>query len=179
VLGLLILLAASAFSGGGDSPIIPPPGPPFLSVSTDPGNGDGNPYGVAFVPDGFPPGGPLRASDVLVSNFNSGSALGTGTGFQGTGTTIGQIKQSGGPAALFFGGTPPLGLTTVLGVLKAGFALVGNLPTIDGTCGTIGQTSLLIIDRKGKQVGTLTDNTLLDGPWDLIVNDVGNRLTLV
>ncbi len=167
-MGLLILLAASAFSGG-SAPIIPPPGSPVFSVSTDSGNGDGNPYGVAFVPDGFPPGGPLRAGDVLVSNFNSSSGL------QGTGTTIVQIKQSGGPASLFFGGTPPLGLTTALGVLKAGFVLVGNLPTTDGTCSTIGQTSLLIIDRHGKLAGTLTDNTLLDGPWDLTVNDVGNR----
>ncbi len=167
---LLISLAASALPGsGGGSPIIPPPGSPILSVSTDPGNGDGNPYGVAFVPDGFPPGGPLRAGDVLVANFNSNSGL------QGTGTTIVQIRQSGGPASLFFGGTPPLGLTTALGVLKAGFVLVGSVPTTDGTCNTIGRTSLLIIDRHGKLVGTLTDNTLLDGPWDLTDNDVGNR----
>ena len=167
-IGLLILLATSGFSGG-NSPIIPPPGSPIISVSTNSGNGDGNPYGVAFVPDGFPPGGPLRAGDVLVSNFNSSSGL------QGTGTTIVQIKQSGGPASLFFGGTPPLGLTTALGVVKAGFVLVGNLPTTDGTCTTIGQTSLLIIDRNGKLVTTLTDHTLLDGPWDLTVNNVGNR----
>src|SRR6516225_10753766 len=151
---LLISLAAPAFSGPGGA-IIPPSGPPILSVSTDSGNGDGNPYGVAFVPAGFPPGGPLRAGDVLVSNFNSSSGL------QGTGTTIVRIKQSGGPASLFFGGTPPLGLTTALGVVKAGFVFVGNLATTDGTCTTIGQTSLLIIDHKGKQVGTLTDNALL------------------
>src|SRR5215469_8984275 len=169
-IGLLISLATSAFSADGkSSPIIPPPGSPIISVSTDSGNGDGNPYGVAFVPAGFPPGGPLRAGDVLASNFNSSSGL------QGTGTTIVQIKQSGGPASLFFGGTPPLGLTTALGVLKAGFVLVGSLPTTDSTCNTIGQTSLLIIDRNGKLVETLTDNTLLDGPWDLTVNDVGNR----
>jgi hypothetical protein len=169
-IGLLILLATSAFSeDGGNSAIIPPPGSPILSVSTDSGNGDGNPYGVAFVPDGFPPGGLLRAGDVLVSNFNSNSGL------QGTGTTIVQIKQSGGPASLFFGGTPPLGLTTALGVLKAGFVLVGSLPTTDGTCNTIGPTALLIIDRHGNLVTTLMDPNLLDSPWDLTVNDVGNR----
>ena len=166
---LLISLATSALSESGGGPIIPPPGSPILSVSTDSGNGDGNPYGVAFVPNGFPPGGPLRAGDVLVSNFNSNSGL------QGTGTTIVQIKQSGGPAALFFGGTPPLGLTTALGVLKAGFVIVGSLPTSDGTCNTIGQTSLLIIDRQGNLVETLMDADLLDGPWDLTVNDLGNR----
>jgi len=169
-IGLLVSLATPAFSAdGGSSPIIPPSGSPIISVSTNSGNGDGNPYGVAFVPDGFPPGGPLRAGDILVSNFNSNSGL------QGTGTTIVQIKQSSGPATLFFGGTPPLGLTTALGVLKAGFVLVGNLPTTDGSCNTIGQTSLLIIDRNGKLVETLTDSVLLDGPWDLTVNDVGNR----
>jgi DNA-binding beta-propeller fold protein YncE len=59
--------------------------------------------------------------------------------------------------------------------LKAGFVLVGSLPTTDGTCHTIGQTSLLIIDRRGNLVATLTDPNLLDGPWDLTVNDVGNR----
>jgi hypothetical protein len=165
---LLVSLATTALLGDGGA-IIPPPGSPILSVSTDSGNGDGNPYGVAFVPNGFPPGGPLRAGDVLVSNFNSSSGL------QGTGTTIVQIKQSGGPASLFFGGTPPLGLTTALGVLKAGFVIVGNLPTTDGTCNTIGPTSLLIIDRHGNLVANLTDANLLDGPWDLTINDLGNR----
>ena len=99
-IGLALLLVTSALSGGEKgSPIIPPSGSPIFSVPTDSGNGDANPYGVAFVPNGFPPGGPLRAGDVLVSNFNSNSGL------QGTGTTIVQIKQSGGPASLFFGGT--------------------------------------------------------------------------
>src|SRR5215470_3586890 len=157
VMGLLISLATSTVSGGGaSSPIIPPPGSPILSVPTDSGNGDGNPYGVAFVPDGFPPGGPLRAGDVLVSNFNSNSGL------QGTGTTIVQVKQSGGPASLFFGGAPTLGLTTALGVLKAGFVIVGSLHTTDGTCNTIGPTSLLIIDHHGNLVANLMDADLLD-----------------
>jgi hypothetical protein len=164
---LLVSLATTALLHG--QAIIPPSGSPIFSVPTDSGNGDGNPYGVAFVPNGFPPGGPLRAGDVLVANFNSNSGL------QGTGTTIVQIKQSGGPASLFFGGTPPLGFTTALGVLRAGFVFVGSLPTSDGTCNTIGQTSLLIIDHQGNLVATLTDPNLLDGPWDLTVNDLGNR----
>ena len=50
-------------------------------VSTVPANGDVNPYGVAFVPNGFPTGGPLEPGDVLVSNFNNSANL------QGTGTT--------------------------------------------------------------------------------------------
>lgn len=165
---VLLVLQATALLAQ-EAAIIPPPGSPVFSVSTNSGNGDGNPYGVAFVPDGFPAGGPLRAGDILVSNFNSNSGL------QGTGTTIVQIKQSGGPASLFFAGQSALGLTTALGVLKAGFVIVGNLPTTDGTCNTIGQTSLLIIDRNGNLVANLTDTNLLDGPWDLTVNDMGNR----
>src|SRR5215472_10531864 len=42
----------------------------FLEMSTVPSNGDLNPYGVAFVPDGFP-GGALSPGDILVSNFNN------------------------------------------------------------------------------------------------------------
>ena len=73
-ISLALLLVTSALSGGEKgSPIIPPSGSPIFSVPTDSGNGDANPYGVAFVPNGFPPGGPLRAGDVLVSNFNSNS----------------------------------------------------------------------------------------------------------
>ncbi|HMB03140.1 MAG TPA: hypothetical protein VKP69_05285, partial [Isosphaeraceae bacterium] len=43
---------------------------PFSPVSTVPTNGDTNPYGVAFVPNGFPSGGKLNPGDILVSNFN-------------------------------------------------------------------------------------------------------------
>ncbi len=169
-IGLLILLATAAFAGGGrNSPIIPAPGSPILSVSTVPSNGDQNPYGVAFVPKGFPKGGPLNANDILVSNFNDGANV------QGTGSTIVQIKQSGGPASVFFQGQPGLGLTTALGVLKSGFVIVGSVPTTDGTCATIQQGALLIIDRQGNLVTTLSDPTLLDGPWDLTIDEEGNH----
>jgi hypothetical protein len=168
-MGLMILVTTSGFSGDeGKSPIIPPPGSPILSVSTVPSNGDQNPYGVAFVPNGFPKGGPLEADDILVSNFNDRANV------QGTGSTIVQIKQTGGPAKVFFQGKPGLGLTTALGILKSGFVVVGSVPTTDGTCHTIRQGSLLIIDRHGNLVTTLSDNTLLDGPWDLTVHEQGN-----
>jgi hypothetical protein len=36
---------------------------PDASFSTVPANGDVNPYGVAFVPNGFPGGGLLHAGD--------------------------------------------------------------------------------------------------------------------
>jgi hypothetical protein len=140
----------------------------FLEVSTVPPNGDLNPYGVAFVPEGFP-GGALSPGDILVSNFNNSQNQ------QGTGSTIVRVKPDG-TTSLFFQGTPPLGLTTALGVLKSGFVLVGNLPTHAGTLipGDVG--SILVINRQGKQIGTLSGpKLLLDGPWDLtIILDQGN-----
>src|SRR5262249_44719656 len=45
------------------------------AVSTVPANGDVNPYGVAFVPSGFPTDGKLNAGDLLVSNFNNSNNL--------------------------------------------------------------------------------------------------------
>jgi hypothetical protein len=135
-------------------------------TSTIPSNGDVNPYGVAFVPQGFPKGGNTEAGDILVSNFNAGPAPGT----QGTGTTIVSISPEGNQT-LFFQGTPPLGLSTALGVLQKGFVIVGNVPTSGGVAQ---QGSLLILDKKGNVVQTLSDATLLDGPWDLTVQDGGN-----
>jgi hypothetical protein len=71
---------------------------------------------------------------------------------------------------------PQLGLTTALGVLKRGFVLVGSVPTLDGTSGTVqAPGSLLILDRFGNVVNTLSDSTLLDGPWDLTINDQGAK----
>jgi len=146
--------------------------PPLLSqlphaISTMPANGDVNPYGVAFLPRHFREGGPLEPGDLLVSNFNAKSNL------QGTGTTIVRIGRKGN-TSLFFQSQAPVGLTTALGVLRAGFVIVGNLPTTDGTSATLGRGSLIIIDRHGNQVGELKDRRLLDGPWDLTVQDEGD-----
>jgi hypothetical protein len=141
------------------------PTSPERIVPTVPSNGDQNPYGVAFVPNFIAPGGLLEPGDILVSNFN-GSA-----NFQGTGTTIVKISKTG-QLSVFFQGNPGLGLTTALGVLSRGFVLVGNLPTTDNGS-TIGPTSLLVINKHGKLVKTLSDPTLLAGPWDLTVVDEG------
>jgi hypothetical protein len=140
---------------------------PTQTVSTVPKNGDVNPYGVAFVPSGVVTGGKLHAGDILVSNFNNSSNL------QGTGTTIVDISASG-KQTLFFKGPKGLGLTTALGVLKSGFVFVGNVPTTDGTSATVQQGSLLILDKNGNEVANLTSAALLDGPWDLTVNDNGS-----
>ncbi|HUE12718.1 MAG TPA: hypothetical protein VMR25_01020 [Planctomycetaceae bacterium] len=138
---------------------------PAVDASTVPGNGDENPYGVAFVPSGFPSGGKLRAGDVLVSNFNNFNNS------QGTGTTIVSIAPNGHQSVFFQGSG--LGLTTALGVLKFGYVLVGNVPTTDGTFGTLQQGSLLILDKNGNVVANLKDHVKLDGPWDLTVFDEG------
>src|ERR1700688_4846760 len=150
---------------------------PTFSDSTVPPNGDVNPYGVAFVPHGFPIGGPLRAGDIIVSNFNNSANL------QGTGTTIVKVNNGSAPT-VFFQGQQGLGLTTALAVLKSGFVLVGNLPSLDGSGScvaesgpnqNVGQGGLLIIDKNGNLVTTLTDANLLNGPWDLTLVDEGDR----
>ncbi|HEY1966194.1 MAG TPA: hypothetical protein VGG59_14740, partial [Acidobacteriaceae bacterium] len=140
---------------------------PVRSVSTVPKNGDVNPYGVAFVPGNFNTGaGPLKHGDILVSNFNNAKNL------QGTGTTIVRISASG-PATTFFAGTAPLGLSTALGTLRAGFVVVGNSPTADGTSATATAGSLLVINNRGKLIQTFK-NAWIQGPWDMALVDGGD-----
>jgi hypothetical protein len=144
--------------------------PSAINSSTIPGNGDVNPYGVAFVPEGFPQGGIISAGDVLVSNFNDSDNV------QGTGTTIIQQGVRGpiaspGNAITFF--TSPLpGLSTALGVLSGGFVVVGNIATPDGSFGHIDRAhcALQVIDRRGKVIATRPDP---GGPWDLTIDDHG------
>ena len=159
-------LATAALAWGG-SPFIPQ----LVNSSTIPQNGDLNPYGVAFVPAGFAGAGLLEPGDVLVSNFNNSSNE------QGTGTTIILLHPTGviappGNAQIFFMSQLG-GLSTALGVMRAGFVLVGNVPTADGTFATIGQGALQVIDRHGHWLQTLTDPVFLDGPWDLTIDDHG------
>jgi uncharacterized protein (TIGR03118 family) len=139
-----------------------------------PEGGDQNPYGVAFVPADYRGGGELNPGDILVSNFNNAGTPDNMGGLQGTGTTIVRITPSG-ERSIFFQGDTGLGLTTALGVLKNGFVIVGNVPTDDGTFDTIHQGSLLILDSNGNLVETLANRRLLDGPWDMAINDNGNH----
>jgi hypothetical protein len=136
-------------------------------VSTVPANGDVNPYGVAFVPLGFPAGGTINPGDILVSNFNAASNL------QGSGTTIVDIPPAA-PLQLFFQGTPPLGLTTALNILRMGFVLIGNFPSPDGSCGSASAGSILVIDKNGNLVSTITD-AAIQGPWDSALFDEGSK----
>jgi len=139
-----------------------------ITTSTIPSNGDVNPYGVAFVPQDFPAGGLLNPGDLLVSNFNNAQNI------QGTGTTIIKVTPTG-QTSLFFQGTAPLGLSTGLEVLKAGFVLVANCPT-NSTPPVPGALpgSLLLIDSHGKLVETIT-NPVIQGPWDFTVQDEGKQ----
>ncbi|MGO9931733.1 MAG: hypothetical protein ACLPV8_07960 [Steroidobacteraceae bacterium] len=144
--------------------------PPAINSSTIPQSGDVNPYGVAFVPEGFPGGGVIFAGDVLVSNFNDN------TNTQGTGTTIIRQPELGpiappGTAITFFSSPLP-GLSTALGVLRSGFVVVGNVATPNGSFSTIvpGSCALQVIDRFGNVKATWADP---DGPWDLTIDDHG------
>ena len=176
IAGIASLSIAAAHATDGDGAFLPR----LVVSSTIPQNGDLNPYGVAFVPQGFPGGGLIAPGDVLVSNFNNSNNV------QGTGTTIIKLTPSGtiapapappgssGNAFTFFTSTPT-GLTTALGVLRKGFVLVGNVPTTNGTVGTISQGSLQIISRNGTLVRPLNDSAFLDTPWDLTINDNGDQ----
>jgi len=139
-----------------------------ITASTIPSNGDLNPYGVAFVPTGFPTGGRIADGDLLVANFNNNSNL------QGTGTTIVRITPTGSLSV--FATSPLIGLDTALGVLSRGFVIVGTLPvTYPGGVATPHQGSLQIFNRNGVLISTLNDSTLLDSPWDLAINDHGSQ----
>jgi len=148
--------------------------PLAINSSTIPSNNDVNPYGVAFVPPGFPSGGMISAGDVLAANFNNGANT------QGTGTTIIRQPQHGpiappGSAITFFSSPLP-GLSTALGVLRGGYVVVGNLATPDGsfssiTCNTHpGSCALQVINKVGHVVATWPDT---GGPWDLTIDDHG------
>jgi DNA-binding beta-propeller fold protein YncE len=165
----LSAFALSPLSQAGAGNILPLTTTP-VSGSTVPRNGDVNPYGVAFVPAGFPtvPGG-LVPGDVLVSNFNNKNNL------QGTGTTIVRVSASGA-SSTFFAGHPEMGLSTALAVLKEGFVLVGNFPAPNGTVNTAQMGSLVILNPYGQVVETL-GVPMSDGPWDMTVYENGGYAT--
>ena len=163
-IAVLLLMCTSTLMaqapGGGFLPY------PIEIASTVPANGDVNPYGVAFVPVGFP-GGVLNAGDVLISNFNNSQNL------QGTGTTIVRVPPSGSPSLFFTASPVQPGLSTALAVLKEGLIVVGYFPSTDGTCATAGNGGLLVINSLGQQVQSIIDRNFINGPWDMAVYDFG------
>ena len=164
LLGMTGMASAQTFLQDTDEPFLPSP---VRTVSTVPANGDVNPYGVAFVNGSFQAGsGPLKPGDVLVSNFNNSANL------QGTGTTIVRIPAGASSASVFFQGNPGLGLSTALGTLRAGFVVVGNAPTTDGTSATAKPGSLLVINNKGQLLQSISGPDI-QYPWDMALIDKG------
>jgi hypothetical protein len=172
--GIAVLSLTAAYADDQTKPFIPR----IILSSTIPANGDLNPYGLVFVPDGFAPGGAIAPGDVLVSNFNDFNNL------QGRGTTIIKLTPnstvapavpvgSGGNALTFFAGQQR-GLTLALGVLRRGLVIVGNVPTADGTSNTVSDGTLQVVNRNGVLVATLTDHAFFDSPWGLAVRDLGD-----
>lgn len=141
--------------------------------TTVPANGDTNPYGLAFVPNGFPSNSPLKPGDILVSNFNNQT-------MQGLGTTIVRItpQQGNGAPSIFYQGPPGIGFTNALGVLKRGLIVAGYVPTTDGTPNTLQSGGLLILDQNGKVVANLQNPNLLNGPWSLTIDDRGSSASV-
>jgi hypothetical protein len=119
--------------------------------------------------------GELVRGNVLVSNFNNGFNQ------QGTGSTIMEISP-GGAAHVFAHvppppGSPAVGLTTALVVLRSGFVVVGNLPAPDGDSTRATAGALTILDSHGNVVETLSGGDI-NGPWDMTAFDDGSRAVL-
>lgn len=158
-------LTGSAQAAGGDDAVLNRLKTISTGPSTVPANGDVNPYGVASVMSTV---GNLKAGHILVSNFNNSANL------QGTGTTIVDVAPDGS-VSLFaqidpntLPGSCPggVGLTTALVVLRAGWVIVGSLPTADGTAATAQPGCLIVLDSMGNPVETFF-GSLINGPWDM------------
>jgi DNA-binding beta-propeller fold protein YncE len=123
--------------------------------------------------------GKLTQGHILVSNFNNSANL------QGTGTTIVDVAPNGAVnlfaeinASSLPGACPGgVGLTAALVFLRAGWVVVGSLPTTDGTAATAQAGCLLVLDSSGNVVETITD-TLINGPWDMTALDLGTSAAL-
>jgi hypothetical protein len=157
-----IAFPRAAIAGGFFNPFLP------LQVSTIPANGDANPYGLAFVPYGFPSYAAVKPGQLLASNFNDAAT-------QGLGTTIVSIDPSSGSTALFFQGTSPIGFTNALTIARAGLVFGGSLPTSGGTPLP---GPLLVLDRNGNLLTQLGSSDLVNGPWGMALNDRGTTAQL-
>jgi hypothetical protein len=145
----------TAFADSFFSPFLP------LQVSTVPSNGDTTPYGLAFVPNGFPGNGAFSTGKLLVSNFNSSTT-------PGQGTTIISVNPSNGKTDLFFQGTSSIGFTNALTITRMGLVFAGSLPTSGGTAEP---GPLLVISRNGKLLQQLGSHELVGGPWGMALNE--------
>jgi hypothetical protein len=152
----------TVFADGFFGPFLP------LQVSTVPSNGDTTPYGLAFVPEGFPESATISRGQLLVSNFNNSSTAGQGT-------TIITVDPKTGQTGLFFQGTSPIGFTNALTIARAGLVFAGSLPTSNGTAEP---GPLDVIDGNGNLLKQLNSDELVDGPWGMALNDRDNTAQL-
>jgi len=147
-----------------------------LLTSTQPENGDQNPYALVVAPVSA---GSVQKGDVLVDNFNNNANL------QGTGSTIIDYRPSTGQMNVFAaiphdlpacpGG---IGLSTAMTMLKTGWVIVGSAPSTDGTTKTLGPGCLIVLDSSGKVAGTIS-GPKIDDPWgNVAVIDDGDHATL-
>jgi hypothetical protein len=147
-----------------------------LLTSTQPENGDQNPYALVVAPVSA---GSVRKDDVLVDNFNNVGNL------QGTGSTIVDYRPSTGQISVFAAiphdlpGCPGgIGLSTAMVMLKSGWVIVGSAPSTDGTTKTLGAGCLIVLDSSGKVVGTIAGANIND-PWgNMAVIDDGDSAKL-
>jgi hypothetical protein len=180
IVALALVLPIEAYAG---APVAVPAASPspfvgsFTTVSTlgstVPSNGDINPYGMAVVPTGAT--GNLVPGNILISNFNASSNQ------QGTGSTI--VQMTPGGANTLFAQVPSsacpdgIGLTTALAIVQKNFVVVGSLPTTDGSAATAKAGCLILLDKMGNVVSTITSKQI-NGPWDMTAVDDGTKSTL-
>ncbi len=172
----LLIASAAAFAGDDNDTILNNHQKVSTIASTVPANGDVNPYGVARVTRSV---GKLQEGHILVSNFNNSGNL------QGTGTTIVDMAPNGTlsvfaqiDATKLPGPCPGgVGLTTALAFLRDGWAVVGSLPTSDGTSSTAQAGCLIVLNSEGTVVETFY-GSIINGPWDLAALDQGNQAAL-
>jgi hypothetical protein len=147
-----------------------------LLTSTQPANGDQNPYALVVAPVSA---GTVQKDDVLVDNFNNNGNL------QGTGSTIIDYRPATGAMSVFAAiprdlpGCPGgIGLSTAMTMLKSGWVIVGSAPSTDGTTKTLGIGCLIVLDANGHVAGTIA-GPQIDDPWgNMAVIDHGDTATL-
>ncbi len=128
-------------------------------ASTNATNGDTNPYGIAVIPKTL---GNLTAGDVLVTDFNSASAMGGGTSLVEVNPTTGASKVFYQNAAI----TGPVGIA-----INPSADIVWV--TYYGTAANGSGSGYAVISNMGKLVANYTNTTssydgqsnLFEGAW--------------
>jgi hypothetical protein len=172
----LVLVAGLPVAAVADSGFLAGLKKHHLLTSTQPENGDQNPYALVVAPVSA---GTVQKDDVLVDNFNNNANL------QGTGSTIIDYRPSTGQMTTFaaiphdLAGCPGgIGLSTAMTMLKSGWVIVGSAPSTDGTTKTLGPGCLIVLDSTGKVAGTITGPDIND-PWgNMAVIDNADTATL-